>query len=178
MGKPSIARWIFPVIVLPGTSLVFVPALIVWLTADGPLSAAPAGPRSVAFWVGLLVGLPSAALAVWSASMFFRYGEGTAAPWDPPRRLVVRGPYRHVRNPMLSGVIGVLFAEALLLGSWPLAVWAMVFTVGNMIYFPLFEEPALLQRFGQEYRLYSRHVRRWIPRLAPWHQPPGEPTGN
>ena len=171
------SRWIIPVLVLPGTVLVFVPALIIGLTRDTSLAATPAGLTSIPFWAGLLVGVPSVGLALWAMSMFFRYGEGTAAPWDPPQRLVVRGPYRHVRNPMLSGVIGTLIAEALLLQSWPLAGWAALFAVGNMIYFPLSEEPALLKRFGDDYRLYAEHVGRWIPRLTPWQQPVSEETG-
>ena len=105
--------------------------------------------------------------------MFFRFGDGTAAPWDPPQRLVVVGPYRHVRNPMLTGVIAILFAESLLLQSWPIGIWATVFSIGNAIYFPLVEEPGLLARFGDDYRVYCQHVGRWIPRLSPWQQPEG-----
>ncbi len=29
----------------------------------------------------------------------------SGAPWDPTQRLVVRGVYRYVRNPMISGVV-------------------------------------------------------------------------
>jgi protein-S-isoprenylcysteine O-methyltransferase Ste14 len=55
-------------------------------------------------------------------NQFFQFDQGTAAPSAPPRQLVVEGSYRYIRNPMLIGVIGVLFAEALLLHSWPLAI--------------------------------------------------------
>jgi protein-S-isoprenylcysteine O-methyltransferase Ste14 len=68
-----------------------------------------------------LVGL--GVLLVYKTVIFFAtVGEGTLAPWDPPRRLVVRGPYRHVRNPMISGVLSILLGEAILLGSVPLLV--------------------------------------------------------
>lgn len=165
------SRWIIPIAVLPGTVLVLVPALIAWATRDGPQAAEFAGFDSVLFWLAVLSGLPSAALSIWSMTMFFRFGEGTAAPWDPPRRLVVAGPYRHVRNPMLTGVFGLLIAETLSLQSWPLAAWTAVVIAGNAIYFPLVEEPKLLARFGEDYRQYCRHVRRWLPRLRPWSQP-------
>ena len=95
-------------------------------------------------------------------------GRGTLAPWDPPRRLVVRGPYRFVRNPMISGVVLVLVGEAMLLASRPHAVWAFVFVVINLTYIPLLEEPMLLLRFGEPYREYCRHVPRLFPRLRPW----------
>jgi protein-S-isoprenylcysteine O-methyltransferase Ste14 len=95
-------------------------------------------------------------------------GRGTLAPWDPPRQLVVRGPYRFVRNPMISGVIFILAGEALLLMSRPHAVWALIFLGMNLVYIPLLEEPFLRVRFGESYREYCRHVPRIFPRLTPW----------
>jgi protein-S-isoprenylcysteine O-methyltransferase Ste14 len=86
--------------------------------------------------------------------------------------LVIRRPYRHVRNPMISGVLFLLAAQALILGSWPLAAWLAVFFLGNTIYLPLSEESALECRFGAAYRQYKANVPRWIPRFRPW-QPPG-----
>jgi len=107
---------------------------------------------------------------VTTVSLFATEGKGTLAPWDPPAHLVVRGPYRFVRNPMISGVILIILAESLILRSLPLAEWAGTFLLINMIYIPLFEEPFLEQRFGEEYRSYKRHVRRFLPRLRPWQQ--------
>jgi len=95
-------------------------------------------------------------------------GDGTLAPWDPPRRLVVRGPYRFVRNPMISGLIFVLFSEALLLLSRPHAEWAATFLLINLIYIPLLEEPMMVARFGDDYREYCRHVGRILPRRRAW----------
>ena len=82
--------------------------------------------------------------------------------------LVVAGPYCHVRNPMIIGVFSILLAEALLLHSWPIAVWLGIFIILNLIYMPLFEEKALEARFGAEYREYKLHVPRWLPRWRPW----------
>jgi protein-S-isoprenylcysteine O-methyltransferase Ste14 len=95
-------------------------------------------------------------------------GRGTLAPWDPPRELVVRGPYRYVRNPMITGVVCVILAEAMLLQSRSLATWALTFVLINAIYIPLLEEPQLAQRFGDAYREYCRNVPRLIPRLSAW----------
>src|SRR4030095_15479841 len=109
-------------------------------------------------------------LALFFASLqrFASEGEGTLAPWDPPRALVVRGPYRYVRNPMISGVIFVLFGETLLLLSPAHGAWAAAFLLLNLVYIPLVEEPQLERRFGDSYREYCRHVRRFLPRLRPW----------
>ena len=95
-------------------------------------------------------------------------GEGTLAPWDPPRRLVLRGPYRYVRNPMISGVLFILFGEALLLLSRPHLAWALIFLAANAVWIPLFEESDLRRRFGDSYVEYCRHVPRLFPRLRPW----------
>jgi protein-S-isoprenylcysteine O-methyltransferase Ste14 len=111
-------------------------------------------------------------LAGWTMRLFARLGQGTAAPWDPPRRLVIAGPYRYVRNPMISSVLIMLIAESLLLNSFILLVWWAIFLLGNMLYFPLREEKDLEKRFGSSYAVYKKHVPRWLPRLRPWK---GEP---
>ena len=69
---------------------------------------------------------------------------------------------------MISCVIFILFGEALLLFSARHLGWAVIFLVMNMIYIPLLEEPQLEQRFGEPYREYRRHVRRFLPRTDPW----------
>lgn len=97
-------------------------------------------------------------------------GRGTPAPFDPPRRLVIRGPYRWVRNPMYVGMALFLIGEALLLPSitaqmlWMVAICAVAVTIFVVVY----EEPALRRLFGEEYVEYCRHVRRWWPRLTPF----------
>jgi protein-S-isoprenylcysteine O-methyltransferase Ste14 len=80
----------------------------------------------------------------------------------------VRGVYRHVRNPMISGVAFILLGELLASGSLRLLIWFLLFALANLIYIPLVEEPGLEHRFGQAYRVYKQHVPRWLPRLRPW----------
>jgi protein-S-isoprenylcysteine O-methyltransferase Ste14 len=121
------------------------------------------------------VGLAAIGLLLFASSLrrFATDGEGTLAPWDPPRRLVVRGPYRYVRNPMISGVLFLLVGEALILVSRPHLSLAVVFGAVNAVYIPLSEEPRLRGRFGAAYVDYCRHVPRFIPRLRPWSGPAG-----
>ena len=107
-------------------------------------------------------------LKIATIRQFATVGEGTLAPWEPPQRLVVRGVYRHVRNPMISGVLFVLLGESLLTASVPLFQWFLLFAIINAMYIPLLEEPMLANRLGEEYLTYKRHVPRWIPRLTPW----------
>jgi protein-S-isoprenylcysteine O-methyltransferase Ste14 len=162
-----LVRHLLSVAALPFVVAVVVPT---WLarTNSPSLALGSSGPHIVAQLAGLL--LISVGLFLFAASLrrFATEGEGTLAPWDPPRRLVVRGPYRYVRNPMISGVLFVLFGEALFLLSQPHLVWALIFLGMNFLVIPLVEEPGLRHRFGDSYVEYCRHVPRLIPRLRPW----------
>jgi len=155
------------VAILPFSVTVLIP---VWLArSNGVVLARGAGlPKTLAQAAGLA--LLAIGLLLFGASLrrFDREGSGTLAPRDPPRRLVVRGPYAYVRNPMISGVVFVLLGEALLLLSRPHLEWALIVLLINAVYIPLVEEPLLLNRFGDEYREYCRHVPRLMPRITPW----------
>jgi protein-S-isoprenylcysteine O-methyltransferase Ste14 len=160
-------RHALAIAVFPFTMAVLVPF---WLGRRAGLMPAladsAAGQALQAAGLALLaVGL---ALFVASLRRFATEGRGTLAPWDPPRELVIRGPYRYVRNPMISGVLLVLLGEALVLRSRTHFLWACTFFAINAVYIPLLEEPDLAQRFGESYREYSRHVPRLLPRLRPW----------
>lgn len=162
------------IIILPGTALVFVPGLILYFTRNTVLGPDLRSSAELLFWVAVLSIAAGIALSVWTALLFLRVGQGTPAPWEPPQKLVVRGPYRFVRNPMITGVLLILLGEAVLFGSWPVAVWMLVFFTANAMYFPLVEEKGLQKRFGDEYEAYKANVPRWIPRLKPWNRPESE----
>ena len=157
------ARW-RAVLTLPFNVLVTIPLLLVAWRGDATVPAF-AGPR---LWIGLACLAGGLSLMVGTIRRFDREGDGSLAPWDPTRRLVVTGVYRRVRNPMISGVVLNLAGEAVLAGSATLAAWAAFFFLGNAIYLPWFEEPGLEKRFGDEYRRYKAAVPRWIPRRTPW----------
>ena len=70
---------------------------------------------------------------------------------------------------MISGVLGMIAGEALLLASRAIAWWFALFLAINMIYFIVLEEPGLVARFGDDYRRYRAAVPRWIPRREPWN---------
>lgn len=156
---------------LPGTVTILVPAAIL-IFGDGPdLGWGLVQPVAAALIV-LGAGLIAAgfALWLWTVRLFSRVGRGTLAPWDPPRHLVVEGPYLHTRNPMISAVAAVLLGEAAIFGSTALLIWAAAFLVANHVFFLLHEEPRLERRFGDDYRRYRSEVHRWIPRPTPWER--------
>jgi protein-S-isoprenylcysteine O-methyltransferase Ste14 len=164
------ARLLKPILILPGTVLVFVPAVILVATYS-KFTPELIGPDRLLFWPGIIVAGLGITLALWTVSLLTKFGEGTPAPWDPPQKLVVRGPYRYVRNPMITSVLFMLLAETLLLQSWPIFCWMVFFYLANAFYFPLLEERSLEKRFGKDYLEYKKHVPRWIPRLTPWSPP-------
>jgi protein-S-isoprenylcysteine O-methyltransferase Ste14 len=92
---------------------------------------------------------------------FFVIGRGTLAPWDPPRRLVVVGLYRYVRNPMYVGVLAVIAGTAIDTGSPAVLAYAVVAAIGFHLRVVLYEEPHLAAQFGEDWAAYSRKVRRW-----------------
>lgn len=158
------------VLLLPGIVTVVIPATILaWSGPDpfGLWQTVPATQVALPILGLLLIG-PGLCLMVATIRLFVTAGQGTLAPWNPTQRLVVQGVYRHVRNPMISGVFCVLLGEAVLAASLPLLCWFAAFVIGNMVYIPLAEEPGLVRRFGDEYLTYRMNVPRWIPRVTPW----------
>ena len=160
---------IIALIVLPGSALVFVPAIVLTLAQNSGFSYQFAAPDQTLFWIALVPAGAGIGLAFWTVKLFKEFGKGTPAPWDPPKKLLILGPYRHVRNPMITSALLILFAETLLFRSWPLAVWMVVFFIGNTIYFRFIEEKGLEKRFGDDYLKYKARVPRWIPRLKGWN---------
>ena len=158
-------------LVLPGTMPVYVPGAVLWVTTDTWAGWEAPSIAQATFWPGAILLLAGLFLFVSTIKLFATVGKGTLAPWAPPTRLVVSGPYRHVRNPMISGAILMFGGEALVLNSWPLAAMLLFFFLVTSTLFIRFEEPELEQRFGEDYRRYKAHVPRWIPRIKPWQGP-------
>lgn len=145
--------------ILPVTVLVFIPMSIEknWTVQFGWY-----------FYFGLMMMMAGVSVMAVTISSFIRIGKGTLAPWSPTKKLVIVGPYRYVRNPMIMGVLTVLLGESLSLLSAPILKWAGLFFLINTIYFMLSEEPGLEHRFGDDYRKYKKHVSRWLPRITPF----------
>ncbi|MFI5314612.1 MAG: methyltransferase family protein [Myxococcota bacterium] len=164
---PAGLRHALAIAILPVTVTIVVP---IWIGRrfGTSVSFPDAFFESLSLAIGLVCLGLGAALFAACLRRFVGEGEGTLAPWDPPRALVLNGPYRYVRNPMISGVIAVLLGEALCLRSLPHFAWALVFTAMNLVYIPLIEEPGLERRFGEAYRRYCENVPRIVPRATPW----------
>jgi len=159
------ASWIRTILILPFNVVVVIPSLILYFSKTPvQLNTTPFITLGAVF---LILGL---SLAAWTMCLFATIGKGTAAPWNPPKNLVVKGPYCHVRNPMITSVLMMLIALYFILNAWQILAWCALFFLINSIYFPLFEEKDLEKRFGKEYIEYKNNVPRWLPRLTKWQQ--------
>lgn len=163
MAKPG--AMLKAILILPFNVLVTIPAVILWIAGyekwvdPWAIVSEVAG---LAFIFCATVGM------IRTSRLFLTQGEGTPAPWDPPTKFVVEGPYRHVRNPMISSVVLGLIGAGLVFNSAPVLVWAALFLLLNFFYIKFSEEPGLVERFGEDYLEYRRNVPAWIPRFKPW----------
>ncbi|MSO82537.1 MAG: isoprenylcysteine carboxyl methyltransferase [Acidobacteria bacterium] len=110
---------------------------------------------------GVLLAVTGVVLAAWCTFAFVFVGKGTPAPFDPPRQLVVGGPYRFARNPMYIGVAATLTGTALFYQSIALLGYAAVFITLAHLLVVGHEEPAVGRRFPHRYPTYWQKVRRW-----------------
>jgi protein-S-isoprenylcysteine O-methyltransferase Ste14 len=168
-------RQLLSILLLPVLVTLAVPAFILWQNPALSMGWGFPGPwNAIPILAGILFLAAGLVLVFQTIALFIAVGKGTIAPWDPTQKLVVRGPYRYVRNPMISGVLAVLLAETLLLGSSALLIYFIIVAVLNALYIPLSEEPGLRKRFGSQYLAYKVQVPRWVPRLKPWDGNAGE----
>ena len=109
--------------------------------------------------------LIGAAIYFWCAWDFTFAGRGTPAPIDPPKRLVSRGLYKYVRNPMYVGVLTLIFAQAIWFESLQLIEYAALVFVLMHLFVLFYEKRALKRKFGESYEHSRETVPRWIPRF-------------
>lgn len=149
-------------VLVPGAGGVYVPWLI--LTRDGRLPAPAA-------WYAVPIIAIGVVLYLWCVWLFAAIGRGTPGYWDAPRRFVVAGPYRWVRNPIYIAALLIVSGEAWLYLSRGLLLYAVALAAAFHLLVIGYEEPKLRARFGMEYQAYQHTVSRWIPRprlSGPW----------
>lgn len=144
-----------------------------WTTGASlyPLPARMAG--------AVLVALGGAVL-LWAFAQFVAEGRGTPAPVAPTEQLVVRGLYRHVRNPMYLAVLALILGQALLLSRPVLLAYAAAVGAAFVVFVHWYEQPTLAKRYGEQYRAYLADVPGWWPRWrsARCHDRQRRPSGS
>ena len=150
-------------VVAPGTLAVYVP----WYLTHWDFAHA-LFPIARALGAALIVaGLP---ILLDSFTRFALQGLGTPAPLMPPKRLVVTGFYRYVRNPMYVAVTALTAGQGLLFGSVAVLEYGAIVWAGFFLFVVGYEEPVLGEQFADEYKRYRANVRRWLPRITPWRE--------
>jgi len=150
------------ILIVPGTVTVLVPWALVGYFGPGVLQFGPLSGLAIPLWALGAAGL------LWCAWDFAQKGEGTPAPIDAPKKLVVSGLYRYVRNPMYVFVLTILLGQFLWLGSrWVFAYMLFMFTAFHL-FITNYEEPNLKRLFGAQFERYVRAVPRWLPRFKPY----------
>jgi protein-S-isoprenylcysteine O-methyltransferase Ste14 len=149
-------RSILFVFLIPGTVAGYIPFLMLQSSANVIRPRASIGSGAAASLI--VVGASVLLRCVWD---FFAAGHGTLAPFDAPRKLVVKGLYRFTRNPMYNGVVCMLIGEAWLFHSPPLWKYAALVFVLFHATVMIYEEPTLESEFGESFRRYKRAVPRW-----------------
>ena len=158
------------VLILPGNVLITIPLLICFFTRNF-YSYHLINPHSFLFYITMFFLALGLLLTIWSVRTFYtKGGYGTPGPWRPVSNLIISGPYRYVRNPMLLGVFFLLLFESIYFTSMPLFFWFIFFFIGNIIYFKIFEEKELLKRFGNEYEDYRNKVSMLFPKFTPYNK--------
>ncbi len=153
-----LARAAVYAVLFVGLLLVFLPARI--LSSSGIPQPTATGPWQLG---GMVVGAAGAALALACILSFVFVGHGTPAPFDPPRRLVIQGPYRFVRNPMYIGAGLALLGAASFYQSWMLLGYLALLAVVIQLFVVFYEEPTLRRTFGEDYAVYCKRTGRWWP---------------
>ena len=155
----------FSIIILPFIVIIVIPLLILVFTYNKfswclnfPLILLPVIFGSVLIILGIY-------LMVITNNLFHVIGKGTLAPWNPPKLLVIIGPYKYIRNPMIGAALLILLGEVIITGSIFLFSWFVIFLITNVIYFIYSEEPVLVKRFGSYYKKYKEAVPMFIPKF-------------
>lgn len=156
-------EWMKSILILPFNVAVVIPACILYFSNYHYKM-----PDKVFLIIGIFLLIAGLFLAIWTMILFNNVGKGTLAPWNPPQKLVVEGPYCYVRNPMIIGVLLILTAEYFLFNAVQILWLVILFFVINNIYFYVFEERQHENNFGDDYRKYKKNVPMWIPRFTPW----------
>ncbi len=123
---------------------------------DGPISPVVSFLFIVAGWL----------FANWTVKAQFSLGKGTPIPFMATQKLVMKGPYRHCRNPMTLGTTTFYLGVAIWLGSISAIGLGLIYPVGILLYIKLIEEKELEERFGSEYLEYKKSTPFLIPRLG------------
>jgi protein-S-isoprenylcysteine O-methyltransferase Ste14 len=144
-------------ILVPGTMLVLLPC---YLVGSDPAIFS----FGIFRWLAVPVWAAGAEIMIWCAWVFAVHGEGTPLPTSPPKRLMTRGLYKHLRNPIYLGAVILLEGFVFWHPASSILWMPVIVAISAHLFVILYEEPHLRKTFGSEYEHYCRSVPRWFPK--------------
>src|SRR5262244_2694939 len=148
---PAIIGSAIFLVIAPGTLALYVP----WYFTQWHFEPALFPIAHVIGGILIAAGLP---ILLESFARFALQGLGTPAPLMPPKRLVVTGFYRHVRNPMYVAVTALIIGQGLVFGSVAVLEYGAIVWAAFFLFVLAYEEPALGEQFPEEYKRYRATV--------------------
>jgi protein-S-isoprenylcysteine O-methyltransferase Ste14 len=92
-------------------------------------------------------------------------GQGTFIHFDAPKKFVATGSYKYVRNPMYLGVLLIFIGYSLINNSISVLLLSLILFLFAHVIVIFVEEPALENKFGDDYTKYKKSVGRWLPKI-------------
>lgn len=156
-------------LLLPISATIVIP-LILYLFIDISTSGVLFNPNLILLIMGIVLSIFGFYLFIKCNLVFIKIGKGTLMPLTSiqTKHLIIAGPYRYVRNPMILAVWFIILGEAFIFASFSILTWAISFLIINLVYMPLIEEKGMEKRFGMEFIEYKNNVRGWIPHFQPY----------
>ena len=120
-------------------------------------------------WPGLLPVAGGIAVIVWVIALHReeapRHGwRIEKTPFEPPRYLIVRGPYRYTRNPIYLSHLAIWSGWTLFYGSAALLLGVLFLWMALTFVIVPYEERGLARELGEPYAQYQSRVGRWLGR--------------
>lgn len=116
-------------------------------------------------YAGIALGILGIPLTLYCAWVLFIPGSTRPAPYDAGGSFTIAGPYLFVRNPFMLGVLLTLWGEAIYMARLTMIVYAFILTWVIYFWVIFFEEPALVESLGAEYKKYRNAVPRFFPQF-------------
>jgi protein-S-isoprenylcysteine O-methyltransferase Ste14 len=132
------------------------PQILGWADLDLPAWAQ---------WIGVILGLTSLPL-IWWVQHALGSNFSTVLHVRDEHTLVTGGPYHWVRHPMYTALYMKMLAAFLLTENWFIGGVLLVTLTLVIITRVDREEQAMVEKFGDSYRLYMQRTGRFLPRLT------------
>ena len=115
-----------------------------------------------AYYVGLSLLILGLTIAPWAQRTLGRNYSPHALVYQG-HQLVQRGPYRFVRHPIYTAGFLLVVGWGMMAQSWAAVVLTAIAAGIGTTYRIRVEEKVLLSEFGEQYKSYSKRVKRLIP---------------